>query len=1279
MPTIKQKLLDAKNLTINSATNSTINFTINEVPYTVSGDIPASTSLNVYIRDHAKLRGTKAMCHEGGCGACIVAAEIKGETLAVNSCLVPIFICDGWAIRTIEGLGNKKDGYHSMQATLAVKNGSQCGYCSPGMVMNLYSLLKDKKLTMLEIENSFGSNICRCTGYRPILDAFKGFASDAPASMVKEIRDIEELYQIKTCPKDGKPCTFRCGSKKYSEAKTLDIKLEDSEFFKVYTVDDLFAIFQQKPKATYILNGGNTAHGVYRVGKNDLRIDINDIKELRNIEKTKQSLTLGGNISLTLAMETFRKYSSETGFKHLQHLAHHIDLIASVPVRNIGSLAGNLMIKHAHHEFPSDLFLMLETAGSQVHILEGPGRKQSMMLQDFLKCDMRHKIIYSIVLPALSDEYQYRSYKIMPRAQNAHAHINAGFLFKLDGGGKVLEKPNIIFGGINEHFLHAKKTEELLVGKSIFDKQVLKTALETLHNELQPDHVLPDGSPEFRKTLSEGLFYKCVLSIRPENLNARLRSGGPILERGLSSAKPDYDTDKNMWPVNKPLAKIESIHQTSGEAQYCNDLPPYPGEVFCAFVSTEIANGKIESIDASKALALKGVVAFFTAKDIPGKNACISSNNKLMMMNQDEILFADKDVLYAGQPVGVIAAETHNLANEAAKLVKIKYSESLKKKPVLTLEDALASQDDTRFMVGATIPRQKKGENVKHVIKDVFSCGSQYHYTMETQSCVCVPVEDGMDVYPTTQWIDIIQVAIADVLGIKNNSINVSVKRIGGAYGAKISRNAIVACTCALVCHKLNRPARLILSIESNMHTIGKRVATRQEYEVGVDDQGVIQYLDSKHWGNGGCSFNEPIAFATVHHIISCYVGDVMDIIGYEVRTDIPSNTYCRAPGSAEGIAMIECIMEHIARVTKKDPVQVRLANMPDADKVILEKMIKDLFKSADYDMRKQAVETFNSENRWKKKGISVVPMKYPLFYWGQFNAQVSICARDGTVVITHGGIECGQGIHTKVAQVVAHTLGIDLELVTVKTTNNIAAPNNSVTGGSLGSESCAHAAIQCCKELLNRLEPIKKQMNNPSWKDLVLNAYEKDVDLCARYMSAATKETDVLQAYSIYGVTIAEVEIDLLTGQHIVRRVDLVEDCGISLNPEVDLGQVEGAFIMGIGYWTSEELVYDPKTGAIMNDRTWNYKPPGVKDIPVDFRATLLKNSANTVGVLRSKASGEPSLCMAVAIPIAMRNAMSSARAEVGNTDIWYQLDAPYTNERIIRNSLTSKDNMVL
>ncbi|KAL6263816.1 hypothetical protein P5V15_003899 [Pogonomyrmex californicus] len=1145
------------------------------------------------------------MCHEDGCGACIVTAKIKGEIMAVNSCLVPILICDGWDIYTIEGLGNRRDGYHSIQITLAEKNGSQCGYCSPGMVMNLYSLVKNKKLTMRQIENSFGGNICRCTGYRPILEAFKKFASDAPPSVTKNICDIEELYEIKACVKKGETYSGSCvDSQLFNKNTTLNIKLGDEEFYKIYSVHDLFEIFRRKPHATYILNGGNTAHGIYRTSKKDLYIDINDVPDLCHIQKTDENLTLGGNVSLRVMMETFQKYSSDAKFKYLRHLAEHIDLVAHVPVRNIGTIAGNLMIKHEHNEFPSDIFLILETVGTQIYILDAPDRKHNMWLSEFFKADMNHKLIYSVVLPPLSDEYEYRSYKIMPRAQNAHGHVNAGFLFKLDGRGRI--------------------------------------ALEILHDELHPDFVLPDYSPEFRKTLAEGLFYKFVLSIKPEDMNPRFRSGGSLLKRSLSSGTQNYDTDKTVWPVNKSYTK----------AEYCNDLPPYPREVFCAFVLTEISNGKISNIDVSKALAMKGVTAFYDAKDIPGKNLCISAAHNFYSLMEDELLFAEGDVLYAGQPVGVIVAETHNLANEAAKLVKINYSESLSRKPVISIEDAFASGDNTRFRNSVNVPAKERGENVKREIKGVFECGGQYHYTMETQSCVCVPKEDGMDVYSSTQWMDLNQAAIADVLDVRYNSINVYVRRIGGGYGGKAIRNVQVSCACALACYKLNRPARFVMTIESNMQFQGKRNPTRQKYKVGVDDNGVIQYLNLKHWSNNGCNYNNPYVTETFKFLSKgCYAIDRWTFNGYDVRTDIPSNTVCRGLSSMEAVGMMEHIMEHIARVTKKDPDTV---------------MIKDLSKSADYEMRKRAVEIFNSENRWKKKGIALVTMTFTMEYYGQFSALVSIFARDGTVCVTHGGIECGQGIHTKIAQVTAHTLGIDVELVNVKISNTIVTPNNFVTASSFTSESCAYATIQACNKILKRLEPIRKEMNNPSWKELVFTAY-------------GTMQDDTLKNYNIYGVTIAEVEIDVLTGQHIIRRVDLMEDAGISLNPEIDVGQVEGAFVMGVGCWTSEDLIYDPKTGVLKSDRTWNYTPPGAKDIPEDFRVSLRKNSVNTFGVLRSKATGEPPLDMSCVIPIAIRNALNSARAETGNTDEWYRLDGPYTTERILLNNLTCKEFMTL
>ncbi|KYN35640.1 Xanthine dehydrogenase, partial [Trachymyrmex septentrionalis] len=1217
-----------------------------------------NTSLLVYIREYVGLRGTKAMCHEGDCGACIVSVTSKGKTIAVNSCLVPILICDGWHILTTEGLGNKRNGYHSIQTLLATKNGSQCGYCSPGMVMNMYSILQDSHLSMQEIENSFGGNICRCTGYRAILDAFKTYGTDAPPSMVKEIHDIEELYKIKSCQKYGMLRISSCDKQSSDRNTMLSIKLKDrGYFYKVLTVEDLFNIFENNPRATYILYGGNTAHGVYPTSKKDIYIDINNIPNLRNIEKTDSILVLGGNLTLTMARQAFKKYSTEIGFEYLRQLAEYVEMIANDSVRNIGTIAGNLMIKNEHNEFPSDLYLILETVSTQVHILESPSQKKSFYLWEFLKLDMHHKIIYSIVLPKLTNQHICRFYKIMPRTQNAKAHVNAGFLFKLDGDGTVLELPNIIIGGINKQFLHAKTTEEFLVGKSIIKNlsSTLLNALDILHAELQPDHVLPDYSPEFRKILAEGLFYKFLLSIKPENIKAFYRSGGTLLERRLSSGKQDFNTHEDMWPVTKPMPKLESLEQTSGEAQYCDDLPPFPREVFCAFVVTNISSGQIIRIDPIEAAKLKGFIGFFIAKDIPGKNLCISAASKFKSLPQDELLFAEKEVLYAGQPVGVVVAKTHNLANEAAKLVKIIYEQ--KTKSAIRIKDALDAQDDFRIMQSVNILAQKKGNNTQRVIKGSFRCGSQYHYSIETQSCVCVPVEGGMDVYPSSQWRDLIQVSIGNCLNVQNNSINVHVRRVGGSYGSKISRNAQISCACALVCHKLNRPARFVMTMESNMQSIGKRCSTSQDFEVGINDDGVIQYLNTTFWSVCGSSFNEQQSEMIISCMLrSCYLTDTWTFNGHDVQSNLPSNTFCRAPGLTEGVAMIENIMDYITKVTDQDPIEVRLANMNNVDRSVLETMIRDLSKQANYHENKKSINDFNIQNRWKKKGIAIVPMKYLITYEGQFDAMVSVCARDGSVCVTHSGIEIDQGINTKIAQVAAHTLGIDIKLISIKQSNNLTAPNESTTGHSITTETCGYATIQACTQILNKLEPIREKMQNPTWKELVFKAYEEDVDLCARYMLVTGPTKDTMKPYPVYGVTIAEVEIDVLTGQHVIRRVDLMIDAGRSLNPMIDIGQIEGAFVMGIGYWTSEDLVYDDK-GVLTNYRSWNYKPPGAKDIPEDFRIYLCKNSVNVDGICGSKTIDEAPLCMSFVIPLAIRYALDSARTQAWNTDKWYEL----------------------
>lgn len=1258
---------------------------INGKQYSVDEKVPVDTSLNTYIRNYANLKGTKSMCHEGGCGACVVTATavhpvtLKKVSFAVNSCLIPVFSCHGWEITTVEGIGTKK-GYDKVQKTLASFNGTQCGYCSPGMVMNMHSLLESgKDVTMKDVENSFGGNICRCTGYRPILDAFKSLTVDAPPELKNKYLEIEDLDIQKICSRSGKPCYESCsGANGSCPSNQLDIsgplclKLEDCEWVKVSAIADIFEVFTRIKDKPYMLIAGNTAHGVYR-RKDDIEvfIDVNDVKELKSYTDGSD-LVLGGNMTLTEAMDLFYKLChTKDGFNYLKVLADHIDLIANVPVRNTGTIAGNLSIKHQHDEFPSDMFLMLETAGAKLTIAES-NSEQVVSPAEFLKVDMKHKIIKSVTLPPYDDSFYMKTYKIMPRAQNAHAYVNAGFRVKLDNGkiGQIVSKPTIVFGGINPDFIHATKTEEYLVGKNLYDTKVLQAALKILDGELKPNHVLPDASPAYRKTLAEGLFYKFVLSMSPESVKQRLRSGGQMLVRPLSEGKQEFDTDKTKWPVNKPLPKLEALVQCSGEATYVNDVLTIPGELYCAFVVTTVGKGRIKGTDASDALSMKGVVAYLDAKDIPGKN---NFSPPLTGISSEEEIFCSGNIKHHSQPLGMIVAETQQVAMKAAKLVKVEY-ESVQQ-PVLHIRDAIKIPD--RFSVYTEIQPTdtKEKSKTKHVIKGSFDIGTQYHYHMETQSCVCIPIEDGLDVYPSSQWMDMVQISISQALNIPENRINIQVRRLGGAYGGKISRNTQVSTACALAAHVLNRPVRFILSLEANMESLGKRFDCALDYEVGFQENGTITYMDTKLYQNNGHVINESALPTTVHHFQNCYDNSTWKLTAYSVMTDVPVNTYCRAPGSTEGIAFIETIMEHIAKTVQKDPIEVKLNNVKKGDNNIPD-IVKDLKVSSDYVQRRNAVENFNKENRWRKRGIAVVPMTYPCFYFGNFSAIVSIYAADGTVSVAHGGIESGQGLHTKVAQVCAYTLGIPLELVSVKPSNTLTAPNGMVTGGSITSESCAFATMQCCKKLLERMAPVKEKMDKPTWQQLVAESHKKNVDLCSTYMFTTKDEP---KPYMIYGAAVTEVEVDFLTGQQQILRVDLVEDAGQSLNPEVDIGQVEGAFVMGLGYWLMEYMMYDEQTGQPLTNRTWNYKTPGAKDIPIDFRIHLRKNSFNPTGVLRSKATGEPPLCMSVSVLFAIRQAILSARKDAKSSDEWFQMNTPATPEKILLTGLTNYQQFTL
>ncbi|KAL1517488.1 hypothetical protein ABEB36_001248 [Hypothenemus hampei] len=1231
-----------------------------EVHQIKSEDVTPETSLNSYLREKLYLTGTKRMCLEGGCGVCIVAAE---ETMpnggkrvfAINSCLVSIMSCHGWKIHTTEGIGNSLKGYHAIQKLLAENNGTQCGYCSPGMVMNMYSLHESGPKTKKEIENSFGGNICRCTGYRPIMESFFQLAS------LSDIEDIASVY-------------YHC---KVQETESFSLTLADkARWTKVYYLKDILETFRTSGDVKYILVAGNTAKGVFwRKTFPQLYIDITSVNELTDFTLSTNSLTLGANVSLTKAMEIFKDAAKKyPNFEYLNNVVAHIDLIANVPVRNIGTIAGNLMIKHEHPRFQSDMFVILETIEAVLVIVDTEDNEFMKSPSEFLTFDMKKKLIRNVILKEHNAEsHYYRSYKIMNRSQNTHATVNAGFLFKMSTEG-VIKSANIVYGAITTNFSHALLTEALLKGLPLFDNNTLQRAFTTLSQELNPDVNPPDPGPECRKQLAINLFYKCILSLAPEGkLSPRNKSGASLLLRPLSSGVQEFSTDKTEYPVTEPIVKLEALAQTSGEAQYIGDKPDLPNQLHACFVTAETIPGSvIVSIQADEALKLDGTVAFFSSKDIPGINSIIPLSFGLSPAE----LFCSEKVQFFSQPIGVIVATTHEIAMEASKLIKIKY-ELPKDKPLLTPQAILAANRTDKIIHNTSVVPKKTLPSSKTVTNN-FYIGSQYHFHMETHCCYVIPSEGELEIHSATQWIAFTQCAVSQILNLDAQKIDIIVKRVGGGYGGKVINSNYVSGATALAAMKLQRPVRMWLPFHLNMKIMGKRYPHYAKYSVGVDQKGIIQNMTSELYCDYGMGMPDPFIMGPLMECWeNCYKTDTWSYDTYFAKTDTHPNTFCRAPGTLEGVSCIESLMDDIAYSLNLNPLDVRLGNLDKDKHPKLVEFIQEMKTREKFDERWLEVEQFNKANRWKKRGLSITLMKYPLSVLGNYTTLVSIYFQNGGVAISHGGIEVGQGINTKVTQVCAWKLGIPLSLISIKPTTNLTSPNSFGTAGSWTSEAICYTVILACEELLRRMQPIKEKNPGATWDQLVKLCYGANINLSSQ--GYAFSDQKAIKDYLIYGACAAEVELDVLTGQIIISRVNIIEDVGNAINPLIDIGQVEGAFVMGTGYYLNEQLVLSPD-GEVLTNRTWNYTPPGVKDIPVNFQVRFPSNNPNPDGILKSKATAEPPVCLSVAVPLAIRHALASARMDSDSTkNKWVPINGPTTVEYILLNSLNNYKQFTL
>nr|XP_039262043.1 abscisic-aldehyde oxidase-like isoform X1 [Styela clava] len=1301
-----------KNLNKNLLMEETgsINFSVNGVVFTVENpDI--GTTLNSWLRNNAKLTGTKAMCKEGGCGSCVVMVTrsdpVSGKDVntAVNSCLFPLLSVDGCHVITTEGLVTNGGQYNDIQKRIAHFNATQCGYCTPGFVMTMYSLLqKNPNPTQEEIEGEFDGNICRCTGFRSILDAMKSFATNADPKLKQICSDIEDLNVCHSdkskCKNNGVDCRNSCGryradgttSQLHKDEKNWTqvvlprpIKLinsktgSTSQWLRPGSLSELTDAVKNNADKKLRFVVGNTSTGVFKYEEPfDVYVDTKLVPDLYQINNGENTLTVGANVSLNNLIATLQQHASES--VTFDVMAKHIKKIANVPVRNVGSWIGNLTMKRLHPEFPSDMFTLFEAYSVKLQILDcSTGNQKTYDLigdEGFINLDMSGKVVLSATIPKVastSNGTQHAlSYKVMPRSQNAHAYVNAAFYAAVDG--QKISKPSLVFGGISKTFFHATQTEQYLLNKTINSQDTLNGALKLLAVEIRPEsYKASDSSSSYRRSLAVGLFYKFYLSLCDESaISPDVSSAIESIQRPLTSATQTFDTDASMYPVSEAIPKVTAIKQASGEAIYASDFAALSDELFAVFVPATTANADIDQIDASAAMQMPGYHSIITGADLPSE----ITNTYISPPNQNQPIIAESHVDFAGQPVAIVLADTQDHAEAISRAITVTYKNQ--SPGVFEMAEAIEKgmffdNSGDPVVIGdaaaavASAPRKVTGK---------VNIGGQYHFYMETQVTRAKPTEDGFQVESATQWQDEVQRSLSFMLGWDCNRFHIETGRVGGAYGGKATNSLITASAATLASYISGKPVRLHCDLERCMETYGCRPAYVADYTVGFDDQGKLQGIIVTYYANCGVSPNDPdVVTGTVSQFgDSGYHCPAWQLNIKWVKTDLASPTWCRSPTSAQMVMIMEVIQEHIANNVGIDPITVKQGNLYVQNQLNLfkepltycniKKLSEDLLSSAEVTQRQSDITAFNNANKWKKRGIGFSPMKFGLSYEGaQYSAQVSIFHTDGTIILSAGGIDVGQGMHTKLIQVASYILGAPMDLIRVRASDITANPNSAPTGGSLTSELCCKAILESCKILKTRLDAVNEKLNlteESSWSDKVAKAYQNGVNLTAQYWFA--NDSEKIIQYNSYGAACTEVELDIITGEFVLRRVDMLYDCGQSINPDIDIGQAEGAFMMGVGFYTSERMVYDSTSGQLVTKNTWEYKPPTSKDIPTVWNITFLKDAPNPSGILSSKASGEPPLCTSSSVVFALKRCIEAFRKESS----YFAIDLPATVENV-------------
>ncbi|EGC48319.1 xanthine dehydrogenase [Histoplasma capsulatum var. duboisii H88] len=1379
-------------------TSSVLQFYLNGRRVELQNPNPHWTLLD-FIRSQRGLKGTKLGCGEGGCGACTVVLQVRDRSnsrrikhLSVNACLYPLVGVVGKHVITVEGLGSV-DKPHPLQERMGKLHGSQCGFCTPGIVMSLYSIIRNAydpetgKFSLsdndIEMKGHLDGNLCRCTGYKPILQAAKTFIvedlkgqldeekNSIPVDANTESENEAAMYlqgQFTNAPKSSTGSCGRsggcCRDKINNESRPSDsststgstsadehssqtslseeITLQPSKkvpqvelaeyspsseliyppslskfvdnpvcygdkekiWLRPTNLQQLVDIMAAFPSAT-IVSGASEIQVEIRFKGSEFAVSVfvSDIEELNKISvpadlSTSSELVIGGNAPLTDIEHVCYGLSSKLGRRGsvFGAMAKVLRYFAGRQIRNVASLAGNIATASPISDMNPVLLAINATVVSRTaekeHLIPMVtmfrGYRKTALPQGGIITQIR------IPIPPADAREVTKSYKQAKRKDDDIAIVTAGFRVRFDEQD-IVKDVSLAYGGMAPITVLATQTIKYLMGKKWSAPETLDGALETLAEEFPLAYDVPGSMATYRRTLALSLFVRFWNEVIAHfELGEVDQSLVEEIHRKISTGTRDNYNPHEQRIVGKQIPHLSGLKHATGEAEYVDDMPHQDNELYGALVLSERAHAKIVRVDWTPALAPGLAVGYVD------KHSIDPEMNFWGSIVKDEPFFALDEVHSHGQPIGMVYAETSLKAQAAARAVKVVYEDL---PAILTIDEAIEAK--SFFKHGKELrkgaPPEKMAEvfaKCDRIFEGTIRCGGQEHFYLETNAALVIPhSEDGtMDVWSSTQNTMETQEFVSRVIGVPSNRINARVKRMGGAFGGKESRSVQLAVILAVAAKKERRPMRAMLNRDEDMMTTGQRNPIMCRWKIGVMNDGKLVAIDADCYANAGFSLDMSGAVMDrcCTHLDNCYYFPNAHIRAWVCKTNTVTNTAFRGFGGPQAMFIAESFMYAIAEGLNIPIDELRWKNLYEQGQRTpfhqlidedwhIPMLLEQVRKEAKYDERKAQIAKYNAQNKWKKRGICLVPTKFGLsfataIHLNQAGASVKIYA-DGSILLSHGGTEMGQGLYTKMCQVAAQELNAPMESIYTQDTATYQIANASPTAASSGSDLNGMAVKNACDQLNERLKPYWEKFGRDAPLSKIAHAAYRDrVNLVATGYWKMPKIGHVwgdynpetvkpMYYYFTQGVACTEIELDVLTGDHTVLRTDIKMDVGRSINPAIDYGQVEGAFVQGQGLFTIEESLWHSKTGQLATRGPGTYKIPGFSDIPQEFNVSFLQGVSwkHLRSIQSSKGVGEPPLFLGATVLFALRDALLSAREDNGVKEKLI-LDSPATAERL-------------